>query len=97
MTSQSRTLEDILTDRLRIIQTIAQANTDQMRLNQEAHGMMVLDMKDDRDGVASSEHGAAQARNETAMQENLETINGLEQQLSSLDEELAQAAQEDTK
>lgn len=76
---------------------IAEANTDQMRLNQEARGMMVLDMKDDRDGIDNSAHEAAQARNETAMQESLEKINGLEQQLSALDEELAQAAQEDTK
>lgn len=96
MTGQSRDTQDILAERMTTIQAIAEANTEQMRLNQKARGMMVLDMKDARDGVDVSAHDAAQAHNEAALSDNLETINRLEQALSLLDEELAAAAKKES-
>lgn len=95
MTGQSRSTEVILKDRLATIRAIAEANTEQLRLNQKANGMMVLDMKDDRDGVSDPAHEAAQARNAVALDENLDTINRLEQALSTLDKELAAAVRKD--
>lgn len=94
MTGQSRRTDDILKDRVEIIQAIARANTERLRLNQKASGMMVLDMKDARDGVESSAHEEAQAQNDAALEENTETINRLEASLSALDEELEAAMKE---
>lgn len=96
MTGQSRSVEEILRNRLEITQAIAQANTEQMRLTQKGSGMKVLNMMDDRDGVSDSDHEAAQAQNDAALKRNLNTINRLEQQLSSLDEELADAVEKDS-
>ncbi|GLO69940.1 hypothetical protein MACH17_14570 [Phaeobacter inhibens] len=88
MTGQSRSPGDILMDRVKIIQEIAQANTEQLRLNQKASGLMVLDMKDARDGVEDHAHEDTQAQNDAALKENIETINRLEAELAVLDEEL---------
>ena len=94
MTGQSRKIDDILMDRLRTIQMIAEANTEQLRLNQKASGLMVLDMKDARDGIEDHDHEDAQARTDAALAETTETINRLEARLSTLDEELAAAMKE---
>ncbi|WP_323766068.1 hypothetical protein [Marinovum sp.] len=96
MTGQSRGIDVILEHRLTTIQAIAEANTEQLRLNQKASGMMVLDMKDDRDGVTDRTHAAAQASVQAALDDNLNTINRLEQELASLDEELASAVTKDS-
>lgn len=95
MTGQSRSIDAILKQRLKTIETIAQANTEQLRLNQKASGMMVLEMKDDRDGVTDSANVAARALIQNALDDNLNTINRLEQDLASLDEELASAVKKD--
>ncbi|MCB4458062.1 hypothetical protein [Leisingera sp. McT4-56] len=94
MTGQSRKTGDILMDRVKTIQAIARANTEQLRLNQKASGLMVLDMKDVRDGVEDHAHEEAQAQNDAALKENTETINRLEAMLSALDEELGAAMKE---
>ncbi|TNF18332.1 MAG: hypothetical protein EP318_18785 [Rhodobacteraceae bacterium] len=94
MTGQSRKIDAILTDRVAIIQSIAQANTEQLRLNQKASGLMVLDLKDERDGTVDSAPDGAQARIEAALDENAETITRLEASLSALDEELEAAMKE---
>ena len=96
MTDRPRDIDAILRDRLAATQAIAEANTEQMRLNQKASGMMVLDMKDARDGVTDSKHEAAMARNAAALDDNLHRITRLEQALSSLDEELAAAVRKDS-
>lgn len=88
MSGQSRSIEEILKDRLQVTLQIAEANTMQLRLNQKASGMMVLDLKDERDGVADSSHEDEQARNDAALDDNLNKITDLEKKLSSLDEEL---------
>jgi len=94
MTGQSRKTGDILMDRVKTIQAIAQANTEQLRMNQKASGLMVLDMKDARDGVEDHAHEDAQAQNDAALKENTKTINRLEARLSALDEELEAAMKE---
>lgn len=94
MTGQPRKIDTILMDRVQIIQSIAEANSRMLRLNQKASGLMVLDMKDARDGVEDHAHDAAQAQTDAALAETLETINTLEARLSSLDEELADAMKE---
>ncbi|CAN0303362.1 unnamed protein product [Chrysoparadoxa australica] len=88
MSGQSRSIEAILKDRLEVTLQIAEANTTQLRLNQKASGMMVLDLKDERDGVADSAHEDEQARNDVARDANLNKITDLEKKLSALDEEL---------
>lgn len=94
MTGQSRKTGDILMDRMKTIQAIAQANTEQLRLNQRASGLMVLDMKDARDGVEDHAHEGAQAQNDAALKENTETINRLETRLSAFEGELDAAMKE---
>ncbi|WP_300581133.1 hypothetical protein [Marivita sp.] len=94
MTGQSRSMNEILKDRLRATQDIAEANMEQLRLNQKASGMMVLDMKDERDGIADSAHETAQARNDAALEANVDRIGRLEARLSALDEELEAAIKE---
>lgn len=94
MTGQSRGLDDILKDRITTIQAIAQANTEQLRLNQKASGLMVLDMKDARDGVEDHAHEDAQMQTDASLAANSETITRLEAKLSALDEELEAAMKE---
>ncbi|MAC81600.1 MAG: hypothetical protein CML66_26465 [Rhodobacteraceae bacterium] len=96
MTGQSRRIDAILSERLRATQDIARANTEQLRLNQKARGMMVLDMKDARDGVQDSERDAETARNNAALDRNLDHIRQLEDRLLALDEELAAAVRKET-
>lgn len=96
MTGAARDIDAILRDRLAATQAIAAANTEQLRLNQKASGLMVLDLKDDRDGVTDCATARAQARTALALQDNLDKINRLEQALSSLDEELAAAVTKDS-
>lgn len=94
MTGQSRSIDDILMDRIKTIQAIAEANTEQLRLHQKASGMMVLDMKDARDGVTDSAHEGAQIRNDAALEENQQKIARLDAQLAELDRELEAATKE---
>ncbi len=94
MTGQSRSIDEILMDRMKATQAIAEANTEQLRLNQKASGMMVLDMKDERDGVTESAHGSARSHNDAALEENTDNINRLEARLSVLDQELEAAMKE---
>lgn len=96
MTGQSRRIDAILSERLRATQDIARANTEQLRLNQKARGMMVLDMKDARDGVQDRERDAETARNNAALDRNLDHIRQLEDRLLALDEELAAAVRKET-
>ncbi|MGB0659792.1 MAG: hypothetical protein ACPGNV_06390 [Mangrovicoccus sp.] len=96
MTGQLRAIDEILMDRLRIVQAIAEANTVQLRLNQKASGMMVLEMKDDLDGKNCAVRIDGKTQLDTDLAENLDKIHQLEDQLSSLDEELATAMEEKT-
>ena len=95
MTGQSRSIQDILTERMRIIQDIARANSEQLRLNQLANGLMVLELKDARDGVAECTKDEARNRNHAALEANMARINRLEAELAALDGELERVAKKD--
>lgn len=88
MTGQSRSIQDILMDRLKVTQDIAAANVEHMRLNQKASGMMVLDMKDEEDGVVDKDREVARRQNEAALERSADRINDLEGRLSALDAEI---------
>ncbi|WP_339692432.1 hypothetical protein [Celeribacter baekdonensis] len=88
MTGQSRSLQDILMDRLKVTQDIAAANVEHMRLNQKASGMMVLDMKDEEDGVADEGREVERRQNEAALERSADIITALEGRLSALDAEI---------
>ncbi|MBU0644649.1 MAG: hypothetical protein KJ731_16475 [Alphaproteobacteria bacterium] len=88
MTGQSRSIQDILMDRLKVTQDIAAANVEHMRLNQKASGMMVLDMKDEEDGVVDKDREVARRQNEAALERSADRINALEGRLSALDAEI---------
>ncbi|MDW3224334.1 MAG: hypothetical protein R8G34_15880 [Paracoccaceae bacterium] len=92
MTGQSRELVDILNERLKIIQDIAAANTEHMRLNQRASGLLVLDLADERDGIDDHAHEDERARNEAALEKTMAEIRQLEETLSALDAELEATA-----
>lgn len=88
MTGQPRSIDTILADRLKTTQEIAAANTEQLRLNQKAGGMMVLDMKDEEDGIDNPDLQADRARMDAALAHNMERIHRLEAQMAALDDEL---------
>lgn len=91
MTGQSRSVDAILSDRLRATQDIALANMEHLRLNQQAGGLMILDQKDEEDGIVNREREAETARNRAALQQNMEHLVRLEGRLAALDEELEAA------
>ncbi|SMC94876.1 hypothetical protein SAMN06295998_11291 [Primorskyibacter flagellatus] len=88
MTGQLRSFEEIMKDRLKATQDIAAANAEQMRLNQKSSGLLVLDLKVERDGIVDSTHENEHARTEAAVEDNIRKIDRLERELSALDEEL---------
>lgn len=97
MTHQPRDIQTILNERLRLIQTISEANCEALRLNQIASGLMILDQKDEIDGAETDPRGAERDANETAQARCMARINGLEAQLHELDHELAQATERKAK
>ncbi|WP_323781159.1 hypothetical protein [Leisingera sp.] len=82
-------------DRVKTTQDLAAANVEQRRLNQKASGMVVLGMKDERDGVVDEELEAACDENTEALDRTMEKINRLEKRLSDLDEELRAAMEKE--
>lgn len=94
MTPPARSIDDILKDRVAAVQAIAAANTEQLRLKQKASGLLVLTMKDHRDGLESSAHEQEQTRIGAALEANGEKITRLEARVSALDAELEAAMKE---
>lgn len=84
-------------ERLDVTQEIAAANVEHLRLNQKASGLMILDMKDDEDGVSDAAKDAERLQNLRALEVNMDKINDLEAKLKAVDEELELAAQEEEK
>lgn len=82
-------------ERLKIIQDIAWANSEQLRLNQLANGLMVLELKDARDGVAECNNDEERNRNDAALEANMAKINRLEAELEALDGELELVTKKD--
>lgn len=97
MTSPPRKLHELLMERLDVTQEIAAANVEHLRLNQKASGLMILDMKDDEDGVSDAAKDAERLQNLRALEVNMDKINDLEAKLKAVDEELELAAQEEEK
>ncbi|SFJ95985.1 hypothetical protein [Celeribacter neptunius] len=105
MTGQSGDLHILLSERLVLIQAIATANSEHLRLNQIAGGMMILDQKDALDGVEEgAEEGPEQDRrnqardaNDTAIDQCRDRIAALEAQLADLDRKLAKATEDHSK
>lgn len=95
MTGQSRSIQNILMERLKIIQDIAWANSEQLRLNQLANGLMVLELKDARDGVAECTNDEERNCNDAALEANMAKINRLEAELEALDGELELVTKKD--
>lgn len=95
MTDQPRDLPSILTARIALIQAIAAANCECLRLNQIGSGLMVLDQKDEDDGVAGDPRRPDRLANEAAVADCMARIADLEGQLADLDGELATLSQRD--
>ncbi|MBF9035871.1 hypothetical protein HKCCE2091_16610 [Rhodobacterales bacterium HKCCE2091] len=91
MSGQSRKIQAILTERLRTTQEIAAANVEHLRLSQIAGGLMILDMKAERDADEDARDDAERVRNFCALEDCMERIQDLEGELSKLDEELEAA------
>jgi len=97
MTEQSRDIQTILNERLQLIQAIAAANCEALRLNQIASGMMILDQKDEVDGTETDPRGAERDANDTALDRCMSRIEGLDAQLADLDRELKTATERKAK
>lgn len=91
MTGQSREIPTILNERLSLIQAIAAANCDYQRMNQIASGMMILDQKDEDEGIEDEARNLEREANADAMERCMERIDALEARLAALDQELANA------
>ncbi len=91
MTGQSRDIQAIFEARLVVIQAISQANSENLRLNQIASGMMILDLKDEEDGANIAPAGAEREAVETALETCRDRIEMLEAELAQLDRELKTA------
>lgn len=89
MTNQPRDLKTILAARIGLIQSIAAANCECLRLNQIASGLMILDQKDETDGVGDDRRDCERTANEAAVEACLGRIATLEGELADLDRELA--------
>lgn len=88
MTGQPRDIQTILNERLALIQAIAAANCENLRLNQIASGMMILDQKDEIDGAETDPRSAERDANDTALTRCMTRIAELEAQMADLDREL---------
>ncbi len=93
MTGQPRDFRVILEERLTLIQRIASANSEHLRLNQIASGMMILDQKDEVEGADEDMRSDERDANDTAIDQCRRQIEALEAQLVVLDRELAKATE----
>lgn len=83
----------MLEERLRITQEIAAENVEHLRLSQIASGMMVLDMKDEQDGVSDRARDLKRQENFNALERCMNRINDLEASLKSVDKALSAASE----
>lgn len=95
MTDQNHKIQTIMSKRLALIQEIATANSEQLRLNQIAGGFLVLDQKDDEDGTEIGASEAEHAANADAMAACMIRIEALETELATVDQELSAATNGD--
>lgn len=93
MSDAPRDIPTILTERLALIQAIAAQNSENLRLNQIASGMMVLDQKDEEDSVDGTDRDREWDATDAALTECRNKIEQLEAQLADLDRQLEKATQ----
>lgn len=93
MTDQPRDIQTILNERLELIQAIAAANSETLRLNQIASGMMILDQKDEVEGAMEDLRSDERDANEIALEFCRNRIDQLEALLAELDLELKTATE----
>ena len=96
MTDRPSDIQTILNQRLQLIQAIADANCEALRLNQVACGMMILDQKDEVDGTAADPRAAERDANDAALGFCISWIEKLEADLADLDRELTTANERKT-
>lgn len=97
MTDQNQKIQTIMSKRLALVQEIATANSEQLRLNQIASGILVLDQKDDEDGTEIGASDAERAANADALEACMTRIESLETELATVDQELSAATERDDK
>jgi len=83
--------------RISVVQAIAAANCEQLRLNQIASGMLILDLKDDEDGTEIGASNAERVAHDAALEACITKIEALEADLALLDRELAAATEREDK
>ena len=89
MTDQRHKIQSVLVRRISVVQAIAAANCEQLRLNQIASGMLILDLKDDEDGTDIGASSAERSAHDAALEACATKIETLEADLALLDRELA--------
>lgn len=97
MTRAPRDIPTILTERLAVVQAIAAENSEILRLNQKAGGMMILDQKDEDEGAGDADRDAAWGTTDAALSTCRDRIEALESQLADLDRELEEATKGNTR
>jgi len=95
MTDQNHKIQTIMSKRLVLVQKIATANSEQLRLNQIAGGFLVLDQKDYEDGTEIGASDAEHAANAEALEACMTRIETLETELAAVDQELSAATEGD--
>ncbi len=97
MTDMNGKIQTIMTRRISLVQAIAAANCEHLRLNQIASGILVLDQKDDEDGTELGADDAERATNADALAACVTLIESLETELAAVDQELAAITESDDK
>ncbi len=96
MTGQDRDIRSLLDARLELIRAIAEANSEALRLQQIAGGMMFLDQKDEEDGTVADPRAPERDANAAALERCRDHIETLEARLSDLDRALGAATEGQT-
>lgn len=95
MTDQSRKIQTIMEKRISLVQAIAAANCEHLRLSQIASGFLLLDQKDEEEGTEIGASASDRAENSDALDASMTRIETLESELADLDRELAAATERD--
>lgn len=95
MTDQNHKIQTIMTRRISLVQAIAAANCEHLRLNQIASGFLVLDQKDDEAGTDLGAGDAERATNAEALAACMTRIETLETELAAVDQDLAAITERD--
>ncbi|WP_071797251.1 hypothetical protein [Natronohydrobacter thiooxidans] len=95
MTDRNHKIQMIMTRRISLVQAIADANCEHLRLNQIASGLLVLDQKHDEDGTELGAGAAERVANAEALAACMTRIEALETELADVDHDLAALTERD--